>query len=204
MKQLLMIFLVLVLGFPLFKNSISYCYAADRPDREVRIVREYIDRSIRPTPSPLPSTAPISSPSPLPTTPPFPTTSPRPSLTPTPTPDVNIVKDFIMSAINHYRRQKGLPSVQTDPYTCAFAKIRSQEIATNFSHDGFGQRGEAGTFPYPSYQFVTENLAYTSDYRRVVYLWINSSSHAANLDADTPFVCVEQTGNYYAYEGWRP
>jgi uncharacterized protein YkwD len=113
-------------------------------------------------------------------------------------------KAYIMDAVNDYRKSQGLPSVKTDPYTCTFAKIRAQEITKSFTHDGFERRITTDTLPYPSYHLVTENIAMTSDYKQVVKLWINSPGHAENMRRDTPYVCVESSGNYYAYEGWRP
>jgi uncharacterized protein YkwD len=109
-----------------------------------------------------------------------------------------------MNAINDYRKSQGLSAVKTDPYTCSFAKIRAQEITQGFNHDGFSNRITSHTLPYPTYHQVTENIAMTSDYKRVVTLWINSPGHAENMRRDTPYVCVESSGNYYAYEGWRP
>ena len=146
------------------------------------------------------------------------TATPRATSTPTPKPTVNAtpkptsaptttsdsVKDFIMNAINDYRRSQGLSSVRTDSYTCDFAKIRAKEISTSFNHDGFRNRINNKTLPYPGYSSITENIAMTSNYQNVVNMWINSSGHAENMRKDTPFVCVERYGNYYAYEGWKP
>lgn len=112
--------------------------------------------------------------------------------------------DFIMNAINNYRKSSGLPSVSTDLYTCNFANTRAQEISSNFNHDGFTNRMNSKTLPYPSYSYVTENLAMSSDYKNAVNMWINSSVHVANLRADTPYACVGINGNYYAYESWKP
>jgi uncharacterized protein YkwD len=58
--------------------------------------------------------------------------------------------------------------------------------------------------PYAKWSAITENIAMTSNYGDVVTMWKNSSGHAANMRADTPFVCVMQNGNYYAYEGMKP
>lgn len=109
-----------------------------------------------------------------------------------------------MNAVNNYRAAQGLSSVQTDSYTCSFAKTRAKEISVAFNHDGFNNRVASKTLPYPSYQSVTENIAMTSNYKDVVNMWINSPGHAANMRADTPYVCVEQYGSYFAYEGWKP
>lgn len=127
----------------------------------------------------------------------------------TPTPQVlsyttDAVQSYIMNQINQYRASLGLSSVQTGPATCSFATIRAKEISTDFSHDKFTQRVNNHTLPYATWSKVTENLAETSNYQRVVMLWKNSPEHAANMRANTPFVCVEKYGNYYAYEGLNP
>lgn len=110
-----------------------------------------------------------------------------------------------MNAINDYRRSKGMYAVKPDRYTCDFAKIRAKEIATTgFDHSGFQNRISNRTLPYPSYHLVTENLAMTSNYQNVVNMWINSPGHAVNMQKDTPYICVADYSNYYAYEGWRP
>lgn len=113
-------------------------------------------------------------------------------------------QQFMMDAINEYRKQNGLYAVKPDKYTCSFAAIRAKEIVDNFNHDGFTNRVNSKSLPYPSYHSVTENIAMTSDYKQVVTMWINSPGHAENMRKDTPYVCVAQSGNYFAYEGWKP
>jgi len=109
-----------------------------------------------------------------------------------------------MGQINEYRNSLGLSTVQTSTETCNFAKIRAQEISTSFTHDGFTNRKNAGTLPYASWTSITENIAMTSDYKQVETMWQNSAGHAANMRANTPYVCVMQYGNYFAYEGMKP
>lgn len=111
---------------------------------------------------------------------------------------------FIMKEINAYRVSLGLSAVQTSDETCSFAAIRAAEIVTNFSHDGFQNRIDSKTLPYKTWSKVTENIAMTSDYKQVVSMWKNSPGHAENMRADTPFVCVRQNGNYFAYVGMKP
>ncbi len=141
-----------------------------------------------------------------PTSIPTPTTQ---SNNPTPTNtssavSLNDVQTYIMNAINDYRKSQGLGTVSPNAQTCDFAKTRAHEITTSFTHDGFNNRVNSHTLPYPSYSLVTENIAMTSDYKQVVTMWANSPGHAANMRADTPYVCVAQDGDYYAYEGWKP
>jgi uncharacterized protein YkwD len=111
---------------------------------------------------------------------------------------------FIMTGINNYRSSQGLSSVQTSNETCSFAATRAVEIVSNFSHDGFQNRIDSKTLPYKTWSGITENIAMTSNYKDVVNMWINSPGHAANMRADTPFVCVRQNGNYFAYVGMKP
>ncbi len=114
------------------------------------------------------------------------------------------VKEYIMNEINKYRETQGKPSVTPDSHSCDFAKLRAEEISKNFDHAGFNSRAASRTMPYPPYEYINENIAMTSDYKRVVELWRNSPGHAENMRADTPIVCVESYGDYYAYEGYRP
>lgn len=171
-----------------------------------------------PSPTPTPPSTPIKSP-PVggPTEEPTPTqiikitntpspTSVKSALTPTPLPVTpeDSIQSYIMQKINDYRSSQGLSSVSTDSNSCSFAKTRASEIAQSFNHDGFTGRISGHTLPYTSYHEVTENIAMNSDYTQIVSMWISSSGHAENMRKDTPYVCVEKSGNYYAYEGWRP
>jgi len=119
------------------------------------------------------------------------------------TPQTDVTR-YIMQEINKYRTSAGLSQVQTNSETCNFAKIRAKEISTKFNHDGFNERIKNHTLPYATWSKITENLAMTSNYKNVIGMWINSAGHAANMRADTPFVCVAQYGNFYAYEGMKP
>ena len=160
------------------------------------------------------TTSPTSTPTPTKSVTPTPTKTltPSPTRTTTPTPTatqssnslLDAKQQYMMNAINAYRKQNGLSAVEAEKYTCDFASTRAKEITTNFSHDGFVQRANNKTLPYPSYSLVTENIAMTSNYQNVVNMWIQSPGHAANMRKDTPYVCVAYNGNYYAYVGWRP
>lgn len=115
----------------------------------------------------------------------------------------NEVTSYIMKQINAYRTSNNLSPVQVSEETCNFAKIRAQEIATNYSHDGFNARIENGTVPYEYWTKVTENIARAPSYKQVFSLWEHSPPHAANMRADTPYVCVIQNGKYFAYVGMK-
>lgn len=121
--------------------------------------------------------------------------TPNPSFSPT---------DYILEEINKYRELKGLTRVSSNTESCSFAKIRADEISHNFTHDGFNKRVADKNLPYPSYQEVTENIAYNTDYTDVVSRWIASPGHEENMKKNTPFICIARSGDYYAFEGWRP
>lgn len=127
-----------------------------------------------------------------------------PQFTPKPTPQVVSQTNSFIASINQYRASLGLRPVQTNPKTCSFAATRAAEINSSFSHDGFYKRVSSGTLPYPSYSAVVENLAVDANPQEVVSLWINSPTHATNLRQNTPYGCVAQVGNFFAYEGWTP
>lgn len=176
------------------------------PVRKVKLIKSLIPTPTitkipTPTkkPTPTPTAVKIITPTPTPT---------KPEATPISTAPVQVstdtVQKYIMDRINEYRASQGLGLVSTDSNTCAFARTRVAEIVQSFNHDGFSNRINDHTLPYGSYKEVTENIAMNSDYTQVVTKWINSSGHAENMRKDTQFVCVEKSGNYYAYEGWKP
>lgn len=135
--------------------------------------------------------------------------TPQPTSQPTPTPtptqgSTGNGNSSILDGINNFRVSKGLSRATSNPETCEFAKTRAGEISSAFNHDGFNQRISGKTLPYSSYSIVTENIAENSDPTQVINMWINSAPHAENMQKDTPFICVVQNGNYFAYEGWKP
>lgn len=161
-----------------------------------------------------PTVKPSATPTPHPTA--LPSVTRSPSLTPTRKPTavpkptaaapaaMDSVQTALLNAVNAYRKNLGLSAVQADSRSCSFAMTRAKEIAADFSHAGFDSRISNHTLPYPSYTLVSENLAMNSNPDNVVSQWANSAPHAANMQRDTPYVCVGHSGNYYAYEGWKP
>jgi len=107
----------------------------------------------------------------------------------------------LIAEINQFRASKGLFPIRSNSSTCSFAATRASEIAGNFSHTGFYNRISGKTLPYPHYRLVTENLAWAPGDLNPVRMWINSPSHAVNMLKNTPFVCVVNQGDYFAYEG---
>lgn len=119
------------------------------------------------------------------------------------TPALSTVSAYILNGVNQYRTSLGLSTVQSTSETCAFAATRAQEISNGFNHNGFYNRVNNHTLPYTTWSHATENIAEAPNYQEVVTLWKNSPEHAANMRDNTPYVCIEQYGNFYAYEGMR-
>lgn len=165
-----------------------------------------------------PTKIPILTPTYTPTPSPKLGTSPTPTLAPTSKPTPTPVKlesksitntspaDFILNKVNEYRAGFGLSKVGGNVDTCSFAQTRAKEIASldTFNHEGFRNRINSNTLPYPSYHEVTENIAYNTDYKDVVNRWIASSGHAENMRKNTTYVCIGKYGDYYTFEGWTP
>ena len=127
-----------------------------------------------------------------------------PTSQPTQTPQLSNVSTYILNGVNEYRTSLDLSPIQASKETCAFAAIRAQEISHGFNHNGFYERVKNHTLPYSWWTHATENIAEAPDYHEIVKLWKNSPEHAANMRDNTPYVCIEQYGPYYAYEGMRP
>ena len=146
------------------------------------------------------------SPTPLPTQQPtiVPTQNPVPTQPPIQTASLSTISSYLLNGVNKYRTSLGLSPVQSSTETCAFASTRAQEIASGFNHNGFNNRVASHTIPYSSWSHATENIAQAPNYQEIVTLWKNSPEHAANMRDNTPYVCIEQYGSFYAYEGMRP
>jgi uncharacterized protein YkwD len=143
--------------------------------------------------------------SPIPPTPTIvPTQTPVPTQPPMQTASLSTISSYLLNGVNKYRTSLGLSPVQSSTETCAFASTRAQEIASGFNHNGFNDRVANHTIPYTKWSHATENIAQAPNYQEVVTLWKNSPEHAANMRDNTPFVCIEQYGSFYAYEGMRP
>lgn len=138
---------------------------------------------------------------------PIPTATPIPSPAIT-KPSVKKVEaqtiSLYISKINDYRISNGLSPLKEDSLSCAFADTRANEITSSFSHDGFSNRVSSRTLPYKTYSNIVENIAQESNRSSVVSLWINSAPHAQNLKADISYGCVGESGDYFAFEGWKP
>ncbi|MBI2599551.1 CAP domain-containing protein [Candidatus Daviesbacteria bacterium] len=198
MRNLTALSLALVLVILFYLNPHQVIASHQTIQKADKVAKQ--NRPIKPNPNkPTPAPTPTVSPTPIATPTPTPTATP----TPTPVPTTDHIS-YMMSAINSFRASRGMSAVSMESYTCGFAAVRAAEITSSFSHDGFYNRVNSGTLPYPSYSLVVENLAHVYNYQDVVNMWINSPTHQANLLANTPYACVAENGNYYAYEGWKP
>jgi uncharacterized protein YkwD len=112
--------------------------------------------------------------------------------------------DFIMNQINSYRIANGLFAFESHSAVCGFAEIRLNELQNSFSHSGFDQRLQNGTFPYPGFSSVAENIADSSSYTNVFEMWQNSRGHNQNLLSDLKYACVARSGRLYVFESWSP
>lgn len=110
---------------------------------------------------------------------------------------------LLIAEINNFRSTKELSPVSTRSDVCDFAQIRAKEISQNFNHDGFSNRLSSNSLPF-SYTEIAENIAMNSDEKSAFQSWVDSGPHNANMQKNTPFVCVGREGNYYAYVGIRP
>jgi len=204
----------------LFSNSISAISNNDKFE-PIKISHTQVNASdnltsFAPSISPSPTPSPIPIPSPLPTTKPTPTptinSEPKtnnPTITEKsesniPTDTSGDVGLTLMKQINDFRSSKNLPPLSTDGYTCAFASLRAGEIISSFNHDGFRNRIDNGSLPYPSYSSVAENIAMNPDSNGVVPGWIASSGHNENMSKNVSFGCVARSGNYFVFEAWQP
>lgn len=167
-----------------------------------------ITKKVKPTPTlkikKSPTTKPTSTSTPSPTKAKVLSITLTKSPSPTIPPQTAPATTDLLSQVNNFRAGKGLAPVTAKSEVCFFANLRAQEIATSFNHDGFTNRINSKTLPYPSYSSVAENIAMNSNPNDVVPSWINSPGHNANMSKDVPYGCVVGSGNYYVFEAWKP
>lgn len=92
--------------------------------------------------------------------------------------------EAVLTLVNRYRTQNGLPSLTLDASLCKAAETRAREIVSAFSHTRpngascFTVLSESGI----SYGSAGENIAYGQDSAsEVMTAWMNSSGHRANI-----------------------
>ena len=109
----------------------------------------------------------------------------------------------ILRDMNVYRAKYNLAPLQTDSRLCDLAKIRTEQIKTDWSHKQF--QAEIDKMPSMSGVFH-ENLARTFEAQDVVWAWSMSQAghREAMLIPEMKYGCVVQSGDYYSFEGYIP
>ncbi len=185
-----LVFFDLTIAFFFSRNNLSQTLAQNK----------VLSATLTDQPSSTLTSTPTLTPSPTPTLTPSPVQSRIPTLTQAYSGGLRNLLD----QVNTFRSSNGLSLVQSDLNTCNFAATRAQEISSSFDHSGFDNRISSHSLPYSSYHEITENIAMNSDQSQIVQMWIDSPEHNENMRKDTPYVCIQSSGSYYAYEGWRP
>lgn len=132
----------------------------------------------------------------------YPTTSiiPKPTATPTPKPR-KLDGGRLFNLVNQYRAKNGMSQLQWYLPLCDYARQRSQQISTDFSHEGYLSDAESKVLYQqycPECARTGENLAegFISE-EGVLQGWINSPTHKENLDYDWTYACAYFYGNKY-------
>jgi uncharacterized protein YkwD len=109
----------------------------------------------------------------------------------------------ILSDINNYRARYDLLPLEQNDELCELAKVRVEEIKTDWSHSQF--QPEIDKISNMGGQFY-ENLARTFEPQDVVWGWSMSQTghREAMLVPAMKYGCVSQSGDHYAFEGYTP
>jgi hypothetical protein len=122
------------------------------------------------------------------------TATPIPVLSQIPTPKPKTLDGGkLFNLVNDYRNQNGFSTLLWRHSLCEYSKIRSQEIVTDWSHEGFqddSKNNELFKF-CPECVTLGENLAegYHSE-KDILNAWIASPSHKENLDGNWQWGCA--------------
>jgi uncharacterized protein YkwD len=147
------------------------------------------------------SPSPAFAPSPLPIPSPL-STTPKPTLNPISNPSArtNIVVSTmdLNTAVNEWRKARGLGALAVDDNVCKAVGERAKEIATDFSHDKFMDTVRRNNI---NYKAVSENIAMNSKMTAAgaVDQWDKSPHHHGMMLGDFNFGCGAIAGNYAAY-----
>jgi uncharacterized protein YkwD len=98
----------------------------------------------------------------------------------------------LLQTVNTYRKEHGLATLANREDLCVAATTRSQEIARNFSHEGFQQAIQG-----INYTGVAENIWQGELYnsKRVIEAWNSSLSHQDNLLGNWEWGCGNSKQN---------
>lgn len=104
---------------------------------------------------------------------------------------------LLWSLVQKWRIDNQLPAYTLDTLTCTTAIIRSKQIQTDWSHQGFLANPERWCGGNACH--IAENLASNiKDEQTILNLWLQSPRHLANLKADYPYACIACDQNYCA------
>jgi uncharacterized protein YkwD len=116
---------------------------------------------------------------------------------------VPMISFGILSDINNYRARYNLAPLEQNDQLCSLAKIRAEQIKTDWSHSQF--QPEIDKIQNMGGNFY-ENLARTFEPQDVVWGWSMSQMghREAMLIPTMRYGCVSQSGDHYAFEGYIP
>ena len=108
----------------------------------------------------------------------------------------------LFNLVNEYRNKNGLRQMTWYLPLCEYAKRRSSEVKTDWSHEGYyieaSNSGELYKSICPECYKTGENLArdfYSEE--AILQAWINSPTHKVNLDDDWDWGCAMVYSNTY-------
>ncbi len=109
----------------------------------------------------------------------------------------------ILQDMNIYREMYNLAPLEENNTLCELAKVRADQIHTDWSHNQF--QGEIDKISGMNGSFY-ENLARTFEPEDVVWGWSMSKMghREAMLIPEMKYGCIAQSGDHYAFEGYIP
>jgi uncharacterized protein YkwD len=107
----------------------------------------------------------------------------------------NLNADKLFELTNNWRVQQGYQPYIKNQTLCNLAKIRLNDIYTNWSHDGFV---ETVKWWFGNRQYdVSENLAKDMSFeKQTLQKWLNSPTHKENLVKNYKYSCIAAKGGY--------
>jgi len=128
--------------------------------------------------------------------------------TPTPRNSANVAEQYLLSAANRERANRGLPQLRVDAVLSQAARFHALQMASHagISHQFPGEPNlsERGARVGAHFSLITENVAEAPDSSMFHDLWMHSRGHRDNLlDPNVNVVgiaVVSRDGQFYAVE----
>lgn len=101
-------------------------------------------------------------------------------------------EDDVFTVVNTWRTDNDYASLEKDEFLCEFARVRLNEIESDWSHDGFLEKSKELLFG-SKYYSIGENL-YTGRINNpevILNMWLDSPTHKENIAGDYTNSCVE-------------